>query len=184
MLTPPQDVDIVILNLWDSWDVEEVKALLAESDDSFHLVPSRNPRNDYKVLWYRLSPRSRRGRRCKVDILVPGTMEILRVPESLIVYTNVPDVPVMPLLAVLLLKLRGWDDHRSHTRQDMIDKQHVDVEDIDEMLDLAVNNYGVHLRTERWMPKSFVKNARARLREYVDLFPDTAGQWNEIGFNV
>jgi hypothetical protein len=52
------------------------------------------------------------------------------------------------------------------------------------LLDLAINHYGVHLRTESWMPKSFVKSAKARLREYVDLFPDTAWQWNEIGFNV
>jgi hypothetical protein len=179
---PPQDVDIIVLNLWDSWDVEDVKALLVESDDSFFLVPSRNPRNNYMVLWYSLPPRSKRS--CKVDILVPGIVEIPRVPESLITYTNIPDIPVMPFLALLLLKLRGWDDHRSHTRQDMVDKQHVDVEDIDELLDLAINHYGVHLSTESWMPKSFVKSAKARLREYVDLFPDTAWQWNEIGFNV
>lgn len=96
-------------------------------------------------------------------------------------YTNIPGVPVMPMLALLLLKLQGWAHHRKATRRDYQEKQYVDVEDIMELLGIVLEA-GVELRTERWMPREFIRVARSRVIEFIEEFPDTNDQWTEIGF--
>jgi hypothetical protein len=116
---------------------------------------------------------------------VPGILGIPRVPARQIVYQDpFPDIPVMPFLALLLLKLRGWTDHRVDTRQYMLDKVSVDEEDIEDLLSLAVEEYEVHLEEEKWMPAWFVQEAEERVQEYIEEFPDSAESWNEIGFEV
>jgi len=89
----------------------------------------------------------------------------------------------MPLLAVILLKLKGWDDHRDDSNRAKREKQYVDAEDIDEMLDIAIEE-GCHLRDERWMPKWFKGNARSRLTNFVEEYPETKERWEEIGLRV
>jgi len=179
--TTTQDVDVIVLNLWTSWDVEDVKQLLERENENFFLVPSTNPRNTYQVLWYSLSTRNFRA--CKVDILVPGTVDIPQIPISSTTYTSDRDrIPLVPFMVLLLLKLRGWDDHRNHHRQDMIDKQHVDVQDINELLGMC--NDEDHLSNESWLPKWFIKKSRKRVRQYVNSFPNSANDWRSIGFEV
>jgi len=175
----PNDVDIIVLT--DQYDQEQIKCLLISTDSNFFLVRSSIPRAPYKILFYTLS---RRGF-CKVDILLPGTMDIPTVPRSDITYTGVPDVPVMPVIAVLLLKLQGWMDHRDSERNDFQEKQHVDVDDIKEMLEIIRRDYGSKtLKSEGWMPLWFVHAAKGRVEEFVEEFPDTRRHWWDIGFNV
>lgn len=87
----------------------------------------------------------------------------------------------MPLLALLLLKLQGWVHHRDSHRRDYQEKQHVDVVDIEELLDIALDA-GIVLDTERWMPEVFVLTARQRVEEFTAEFPETSYQWATIGF--
>jgi len=175
----PNDVDVIVLNLQESWDVEDVKQLL-EGHENFFLVPSTNPRNTYQVLWYSLLSK-KSSRACKVDILAPGTLEIPQIPISRTV-TIVDQIPLVPFVVLLLLKLKGWEDHCNHHRQDMINKQHVDVQDIDELLGMIAE--GDRLRNERWLPKGFVRRSRNRVRQYVNYFSYSADGWRMIGFNV
>jgi hypothetical protein len=164
-------------------DSEDIKDLFESADDRFYLVPSANPSNTYRVLWYELWG----GRVCKVDILTPGTLSIPDIPIQHIVYQDAfPDIPVAPFLCLLLLKLRGWTDHRDDDRQYMNDKVPVDEEDIEELLDLAVAVYDVHLgiESEEWMPEWFVEEAKERVAEYVQEWPNSGGSWQEIGFEV
>lgn len=166
-------------------DPEEIKQYLVTSNDKFFMVPSRNPRNNYQVLWYSLpAPRSSE-RSCKVDILTPGILNIPSIPRRQINYMEqFPDLPLMPFLALLLLKLQGWSDHRDSPRLDMNEKQPIDEEDIDELLTLAVDDFGVELRGEKWIPKWFVRAARQRVGEFVDEFPESADSWYKIGFRI
>lgn len=160
-------------------DPEDIKDIIESYDNNFYLVPSANPANTYRILWYALP----RERTCKVDILVPGLLSIPRIPVRRIVYQDpFPDIPVMPFLALLLLKLRGWTDHRADSRQYMLDKVPVDEEDIEELLSLAVEEYEVHLRSEKWLPAWFVQEARERVEEYIEESPDSREFWSEIGF--
>src|SRR5262245_40558493 len=67
---------------------ETIKALLVAGDSKFFLVRSKNPHNTYRVLWYNLSSTpsgsssyassyaSYHSRKCKVDILSPGTLNV------------------------------------------------------------------------------------------------------------
>ncbi|KAF5380178.1 hypothetical protein D9615_006211 [Tricholomella constricta] len=184
----PNDVDLIVLT---DMDPEDIKDLLASSNDKFYLVPSTNPRNTYQVLWFSLpSPRGRgcgrgrQGRSCKVDILIPGLLSIPNIPPRRIVYVEPFDgIPVVPLLALLLLKLRGWTDHMEDRRRRMREKVEVDEEDIDELLQLAVEEYdGVHRNKARWMPRWFVREAKERVERYVEAWPDSADFWSELGF--
>lgn len=155
--------------------------MIVASDDDFFLVRSGRRGATHKLLFYTLPARGF----CKVDILIPGTMNIPSVPRSRITYTRVPDVPVMPLIAVLLLKLQGWTHHRDADRQDYQEKQHVDVEDIMEMLEIARRDYATKtLESERWMPREFVDSAADRVGEFIESFPATSEYWYEIGFDV
>jgi len=179
MTRVPNDVDIIVLT--ELYDQEEVKNLLVENDSNFFLVRSSRPRATYKILYYTLPSRGF----CKVDILLPGILDIPAVPRSRITYTQVPDVPVMPLIAVLLLKLQGWTDHRDSEREDFQEKQYMDVDDIKEMLDILRWDYGMKtLSSEDWMPRWFVNLARERVDEFVEVFPDTRDHWCDIGFNI
>jgi hypothetical protein len=91
----------------------------------------------------------------------------------------------MPAIAVLLLKLQGWTDHRDSARADFQEKQHTDVDDIKEMLEILRRDYTTKtLTSEAWMPHWFVDAAKERVDEFVEAFPDTAEDWLEIGFDV
>jgi len=112
-------------------------------------------------------------------------MDIPSVPLSCITYTRVPGVPVMPLLAVLLLKLQGWTDHRDSEREDWQEKQYTDMDDIKEILAILRRHYPREtLESESWMPPSFVNAAKGRVDEFTEVFPGTREHWWNIGFDV
>lgn len=91
----------------------------------------------------------------------------------------------MPLIAVLLLKLQGWTDHRDSEREDFQEKQYTDVNDIKEMLWLLRHEHTTKtLASEGWMPYSFVDMAKGRVDEFVEAFPKTKNYWRDIGFDV
>ena len=162
-------------------DREDIKELFESTDKRFYLVPSAHPSNAYQVLWFTLSDE----RACKVDILTPGVISIPDIPVECIMYQyTFPDIPIAPFLCLLLLKLRGWKDHLEDPRKYMNDKVPIDEDDIEELLELAVAEYAVHLRTEEWMPAWFVEEAKGRVADYVQRWPDTADSWQEIGFEV
>jgi hypothetical protein len=99
-------VDLVVQT--DLYTQERLKALLVTANPDFYLVAAKTPGATYRVLWCRLTGYRRS---CKVDILLPGIMNIPRVPRELI--KRVQNLPVMPLAGILLLKLQAWEDHRN-----------------------------------------------------------------------
>jgi len=180
----PSDIDIVVLN--GGLTTEDIKKRLVSANPLFFLVPSTNPRNTYKVLWYNLRAASSHHRpthACKVDILVPGVMDIPTIPKEYIVHSPINGVsfPVMPFITVLLLKLQGWSDHRVSRRIDLRDKQFIDVRDIYELLRIAVRNGGVHLRHESWLPVLFVVAGRRRVADFIATHSDSRVCWKQIG---
>ncbi|KAJ7597900.1 hypothetical protein C8J56DRAFT_1042071 [Mycena floridula] len=177
----PHDVDIVVLT---ALNPERIKELIVASDPNFRLVPARDRRNNWKVMWYRL--KSRGGRECKVDILIPNVPSALNIPlpppTKILFFDEIPGIPVLPLLPLLILKLQGWSDHRAATEQRYKKKQFTDVEDLDELLDFAVADPDYRLWREDWMPDWFVAKAKERVRAFVEVHPETKEAWLEIGF--
>jgi len=180
----PNDIDIVVLE--SGLTPEEIKRRLVSANPLFFLVPSTNPRNTYKVLWYNLRAASSRlhpSHACKVDILVPLVLNIPAVPKDHVVYSSIKGVsiPVMPFLPLLLLKLQAWADHRISHRIDLRNKQHVDVRDIFELLRIAAQNNDMHVRNESWLPESFVAAGRRRVAQFILAHSDSSVYWRQMG---
>ncbi|KAH7370275.1 hypothetical protein BKA65DRAFT_387741, partial [Rhexocercosporidium sp. MPI-PUGE-AT-0058] len=160
----PNDIDIVVLT--SEKTAEELKDLLVRTDSRFYLVRSKDPFAKYRILYssYLLGC----YHACKVNILLPRTMNIPPVPQNLVV--RIRDFLLMPIIPLLLLKLQAWLDHGSATKQHLREKQFVDAQDINQLLTLAVAR-GMKLSAEAWMPESFVEAAKSRVIVYDKHFP-------------
>ncbi|KAJ8087720.1 hypothetical protein PM082_006557 [Marasmius tenuissimus] len=179
----PNDVDIVLLT--DDEDIEYIKSLVVDHDERFYLVPSRNPRATYKKLYFKL----RRGRACKVDILPPGratNLNIPVIPSSELEYVNpYDDIPVMPIVPLLLMKLQGWTDNRDASEPYKRAKEPQDVKDLFALLRIAVKGYKAHISdVDDWMPSFYVEEAEWRVEEFVEEHPRSKMNWKKIGFEV
>ncbi|KAI0760885.1 hypothetical protein BD413DRAFT_593939 [Trametes elegans] len=159
--------------------------MLVSADRKFYLVRSRNPRATYRVLWYRLPGWNKR---CKVDILIPGILNVPNVPPAHIrmVTRGSYHLPVMPPIPQLLLKLQGWTDHRASTRLDMRMKQYLDVRDIDALLEIMC---GKGLRIDdtdaAWVPQTMIAAALDTVRTYVVIAsPASMYNWRKLGFDI
>ncbi|KAI0340247.1 hypothetical protein BDW22DRAFT_1334536 [Trametopsis cervina] len=179
----PNDADIVVLT--SAYTTEDLKLFLTRVEPStFYLVASRQIGATYKVLWARLKGNLVHSRRsCKVDILIPGVLNIPHIPTANIITIN--ELPLMPLIPLLLLKLQGWSDHRESSRSDMQAKQYVDVRDITQLLRICVTR-GARLEdVVGWLPREFVDAGRERLARYLEtLRPAQAHLWRDVGFEV
>lgn len=176
-----KDVDLVVLST--TFTQEALKELLVREDSQYTLVRSRNPRATYRVLWYRFPGTYER---CKVDILIPGVLNVPNVPPALIVTKAPHHLPAMPLLPQLLLKLQGWSDHRASTRTDMQFKQYLDVRDIEALLAIVCRR-GLRIDDEdaQWIPETMIADALSTLRRYVVYAsPYGATDWRKLGFEL
>jgi hypothetical protein len=110
-------------------------------------------------------------------------MNIPGVRQQDVVHTSMQgtSIPIMPFIAVLLLKLQGWADHRASYRMDLRDKQHVDVADIYQLLRAAVQDSEKHVRKESWLPGSFVAAGKMRVADFIRTHADSAIYWRQIG---
>lgn len=172
-------MDIVVLTT--RYPQEQLKQILVSTDPTFYLVSSKDPSATYKVLWYRFgSYRARYSTICKVDILQPGIMNIPDVPTQHI--ETIKGLSVMPLTLLLFMKLQGWTDHRDSPKAHMRPKQHNDLRDLSELLDIAVERGEVMGRSTKWMPEEFVKAAVGRMKEHITLRPAAEAKWKAIGY--
>jgi hypothetical protein len=175
-----QDIDIVVMT--NSYDQETLKRILVEGDRDFSLRSSTNPINTYKIVWCNVPSDS--YKQIKVDVLIPGIMDIPFVSPNRFVWFWENTLPSMPLLPLLLLKLQSWDHHRNegYHRPDLQAKQYVDVTDLNTLLDIA-KNQGVHRNDEASLPASFLSSADSRVRAFTDSFPSSSGPWRALGFH-
>jgi len=182
-LTHKQDIDIVVLTPGKT--AEQLKDLLVRADSRFYTIRPKDLYATYRILWFNLlttggsSYSLGRYHACKVDILLPGTMNIPLVPQNLVL--SIRKFPLMPMMPLLLLKLQAWMDHGSAIKQHLRDKQPVDVLDINQLLVLAVAR-GVSLSTDAWMPESFVEAAKSRVVIFGKLYPSSRQYWRKLGF--
>ncbi|KAJ3918791.1 hypothetical protein F5877DRAFT_41836 [Lentinula edodes] len=180
----PNDIDMVVLT--SRYTQEELKNLLVQYNSTFYLIASKDPLATYRVLWFKLAGYRRS---CKVDLLLPGTMNIPSVDPS--PFSRSAKYPLMPFLPLLLLKLQAWQDHGESAKLFMRDKQPTDVQDILELLRLAEQNYALSdttgitaTREEPYLPKSFIKTAKTRVRKFAQMYPRSEKQWIMIGFEI
>ena len=164
---------------------EDLKQMLVRLNKQFFLVRSRNPRATYRVLWSRIPGTPKR---CKVDILIPGVLNVPAVPYRYIVMKRRANrtLPVMPPVPQLLLKLQGWADHKASPRKDMREKCYLDVHDIDGLLEkLQQMRISIDSEDVKWVPKSMFTAATETLKKYIiSASPATVYDWRALGFTV
>ena len=150
-------------------------------DPGFELRLSANPSNTYRIVWYRDTT----GLQVKVDVLHRPVMDIPWIPEGRFEWFKNKALPVMPLLPLLLMRLKTWDDHRNSPYENVQEKQHTDVKDLRQLLAIAIkerSNYAVQRKDAHWLPNSFVTASEGRLRNLKSLYPDMNDQWAFLGF--
>lgn len=116
----------------------------------------------------------------KVDILLPGILDIPDVPPSSI--KRMRGLPAMPLMPLLMLKLQGWWDHQLSDRDIYVLKQHNDRWDVEEMLVIALESgERVGESSLSWIPEQMIRDARLRVERFVEGYPHTARGWQKVG---
>jgi hypothetical protein len=187
-------LDILILGTSD--DQEYIKRRIANFDSSFFLVNSKKPGATYKILHYR--PTSSRSLysssyyststygAIKVDILLPGIMSIPNISASLIDTTNSRHLPAAPLSLTLLLKLQAWSQHRAAPEYHFSKEQYKDSGDLDQLVPIAERKRLQIRRDGQDLPISFVDEAQARVKEYLQVYPNSPSRsgWVAMGFKV
>lgn len=181
-----QDADILVLppsskGLYDS---EMVKNLLCRKDaDHFYLEPSKTPGATYKVLHYRSLDSE--DDTCKVDVVVPGTMQLPSLPPSQICWID--RFPVIPFSLLLLQKLQGWHDHRTAAEQHKRRKQYTDATDLQALLNLENTRQLRFLRP--WTLGSlftaeFQALSKDRVKAFCHEYPERSEDWRMLGFDL
>lgn len=159
------------------YPTEDLKQLLVDHGKGFYKRASKQIGATYTVLYCRLSGYRRS---CKVDILVPGVLNIPFVDSWRI--QHIDGLPVLPLFALLLMKLQGWSDHRASSRSDMQAKQYTDLRDLSQLVAIAYRN-GEHLDNAQWLPNDFLEAAKQRVENLIEANQQPIN-WRRIGFDV
>ena len=182
-----QDVDILILD--SQYDQESIKRMMTRENRCFFLVDPRTIGADYKVLWYHPKGRGSRGRptrralAVKVDILLPGIIELPSFDPCWIDSNNDLGLPTAPLSLVLLHKVLGWwerinsDDHhyQDHWK---------DAQDVANLAPIA-SKTGVTINDDV-LPDDFIDSASEWVNNFIATYPKfrTRYHWRKIGFRT
>lgn len=176
----PNDVDLVVMTT--DVDVEELKRLLvAEDGYPFSLQDAFDSTKDYKIVWYRHDhdlPDSKRSPLLKVDILVPGNLNIPLIPYEAFEHLALElpcgtfVLPCMPLFPLVVLKLQGWCAIQNPKRK----------KDLGRLLSLAVS-LRLNASLAEQLPEDFINSARHMASLYTMAFPNTGQQWAALGLS-
>jgi len=173
-----QDLDILCLTPYPG-GAEAIKRRLCQEDDRFYTVRARNPRNRWKVLYWRTDSDEPDFERFKIDILVPGVLDLPNVhPHYIIKFDR---LPCAPLHLLLLHKLKGWDDRRYSRRPDFLAKLPGDVRDIRDLLQIA-NRLGLNVTNPKpYITDSFRDDSYERITEFSYEHPEHIPLWMGLG---
>ncbi|KAG6863048.1 hypothetical protein C0991_008570, partial [Blastosporella zonata] len=127
----PNDVDVLILQPNAAQTQERIKAeLVAHRPDNFFLRAAKDSSATYQILYYRPSPdpSSTRKETIKIDILLPGVMNLPSLePSNVVTHAG---LPIVPYQVLLLHKLQAWDDHRLSGEERYMKKVPIDAKDV------------------------------------------------------
>jgi hypothetical protein len=164
-----QDIDILCFTPY-TRNVEDIKEQICEADDRFYL---KQGRGNYQVLYWRTDDDDQPN--FKVDILLPGTLDLPDVSPNYIV--KIQRLPCAPLVLLLLHKLKAWDDRRRSARQDWWAKLQGDVQDIEDLLRIA-SQRGLKLNKHRpYITHSFRKDSYERVADFTNVYPKHGSEW-------
>ncbi|KAF8965754.1 hypothetical protein BDZ97DRAFT_1729735 [Flammula alnicola] len=188
----PNDIDLVAFPPSGRlMDAEWLKQEIAGRDlDHFSLEHPKDPTATYRVLYFvvdrGLAPNNTfHKNKCKIDVLVPGTMHLPSLCGPSIKWQG--GLPVVPFPLLLLQKLQGWDDHMHMVEPYKFEKHVTDASDVQALLKLE---HVVSLRfSQPWMDhmlfsREFMDLSVERVKDFCDMYPDSRSEWFRLGFGV
>lgn len=167
-------------------DPEDIKDILENEDGRFIRRPSRFRNRSYTVLEYCLPGYQTLGRKLKVDIIVSGwgNLDIPRISWRKLI--DIDDIPVMPILPLLFLKMQGWDAHRMSPRRDFQAKEEGDIQDVEQLLDIACEQ-GARVQDHQgtWILRYISYERALNLSsKFLNAVPSSSRAMSNLGFYV
>jgi hypothetical protein len=175
-----QDLDILCLTPYPG-GAESIKRRLCQEDNRFFTIRARNPNNRWKVLYWRTGSSESGFERFKIDILIPGVMDLPYIhPDYFIKFDK---LPCAPLIFLLFHKLKGWDDRRCSGRPHFVAKVPGDVRDISDLLRIA-NDLGLKVtKSKPYISRSFRDDSYDRVTEFSIEHPEYMWLWMGLGLS-
>lgn len=131
------------------------------------------------MLWWRTGSDEPGFERFKVDILVPGTMDLPDIHQDYVVKIN--KFPCAPLHLLLFHKLKGWSDRRHSPRRDQRAKTPADARDIGDLLRIA-NRTRLNVGKGRaYITDPFRRASYRRLKKFSRAHPEYVKLWMGLG---
>ncbi|KAL0062607.1 hypothetical protein AAF712_010541 [Marasmius tenuissimus] len=199
----PRDIDLVVFSTSPTAqkiNAEQVKIAIRREDSRFYRVRAKSPGAKYTPFWFWFSDDPQAPdftHSIKVDV-VPFDIKDFRVPQvpvqSLVRRTvfrwrgHEHGFWLVPPPALLIMKLKGWHDHRLSSKHWIREKTPTDIVDIQALLTVVEN--GQHTLTshqQSWFPVWLIRQGRERAREFLDNNPDIshshfqAQRWINVG---
>jgi len=139
---------------------EQLKEMLVKDDSThFYLVASKRKGATHRILHFRHS-----GQDTKVDVVLPGIMEIPSLPPAECYTATILEkkFEVVPYKMLLYMKLRGWEDRTNWSPQK--DKMKTDEQDIRFLLSLEQK-----YTDKETLPSEFLRMGERRLARFKAL---------------
>jgi len=176
----PNDLDILCLTPYPG-GAEAIKQQLCEEDDRFYTVDARNPKDRWQVLYWCTDSDEPGFERFKIDILVPGVLDLPYIHPDYII--KIDKFPCAPLTLLLLHKLKAWDDRRGSRRSRFLAKLPADVRDIADLLRIA-NGLGLRITKSRsYISDSFRGTSHRRVKAFCIRHPEYIALWMGLGWS-
>lgn len=174
----PKDLDILCLTDYPG-GAEAIKQQLCEEDDRFFTVPARNHKDNWTVLWWRTDSDEPGFEKFKVDILVPGDVDLPDIHPDYVV--KIDRFPCAPLHLLLFHKLKAWSDRRYSPRRDLRAKTAADARDIGDLLRIANKTQLKVMKYRPYITDPFRRASYSRLKKFDRVYPEYTELWEGLG---
>ncbi|KAI3612850.1 hypothetical protein WG66_005444, partial [Moniliophthora roreri] len=120
----------------------------------------------------------------KIDILLYGEGSSLRIPyvpflgSVTLEISGDHQVEVMPPFMLLLMKLKGWEDHRTSSEARFKQKVPNDIRDILNVKRIAAFHNDTARGCTNWLPGWFVRDGKNRAKAFLKSYPTTAFKYH------
>ena len=175
---------------------ETLKERIAAAHQNVHLIPSKTPGMDYRVLRYgsehTVGLNGGYSKLIKIDVLVADyTLGIPSIPHESVTYIRAHGQtwPVAPLSFLVLLRLQGWDDHKRAPLEHHREKMLIDTGDLSVHLvpfalatSFAPGKACLWEDAASYLTPEFLALSEARAARFVEDNPWARDDWRHLGF--
>ncbi|KAL0565940.1 hypothetical protein V5O48_016078 [Marasmius crinis-equi] len=175
----PKDLDFVVFDPQNTVDAEALKKEIERRDERFYRVKAKDPKATHHPFWFSFSSPPDLTRSIKIDLVPSGVKgSILKIPDipagELVTLQarSMRDIRLMPLVALLIMKLKGWRDHRLAPKRRLWRKMFQDVEDIHNLIIESVRRNETITSAESYLPARFIKRGKADAKYFLRKNPE------------